>query len=65
MKGMSKGGSLGASKPKPVTGQSGIKSGGANVPSTKGPVGQSGFGFAPAAKTSVPCGGSKGTGGKL
>jgi len=62
---MGKGGSLGAAKMKPVVGKEGIKSGGANVPSTKGPVGQSGYGFAPAAKTSVPCGGGKGTGGKL
>ena len=62
---MGKGGSLGAAKMKPVVGKEGIKSGGANVPSTKAAVGQSGSGFAPPAKTYVPCGGGKGTGGKL
>ena len=56
---MGKGGSLGGEKMKPVTGKEGIKSGGANVPSTKGPVGQGGYGFAPQAKTNVPTGGKK------
>lgn len=63
MKGTSKGGSLGGEKIKPVVGSSGIKSGGANVPNTK--PAQNDYGFAPAAKTSVPVGGNKGTGGKL
>ena len=62
---MGKGGSLGGEKPNPVVGKSGIKSGGANVPSTKAAVGQAGYGFAPAAKTNVPTSGGKGTGGKL
>jgi hypothetical protein len=62
---MSKAGSLGASKMKPVAGNTGIKSGGANVPSTKAAQGQNGYGFAPAAKTNVPTSGGKGTGGKL
>lgn len=62
---MGKGGSLGASKPKPVTGQGGIKSGGANVPNSKPVQGQGGYGYAAPAKTSVPTSGGKGTGGKL
>lgn len=62
MKGMSKGGSLGAGKMMPVTGKSGIKSGGANVPSTKPAQGQGGYGFASECKTNVPCGGGKATG---
>ena len=56
---MGKGGSLGGAKMKPVAGNTGIKSGGANVPSTKAAVGQGGYGFAPSAKTSVPTGGKK------
>jgi hypothetical protein len=48
---------------KPVTGKEGIKSGGANVPNTKPAHVE--HGFAPSAKTNVPCSGGKGTGGKL
>jgi hypothetical protein len=63
MKGSSKAGSLGGEKMKPVVGRHGIKSGGANVPNTK--PAQNDYGFAPTAKTNVPCSGGKGTGGKL
>lgn len=44
---------------RPVTGKSGIKSGGASHPNAKAVQGQKGYGFAPWAKTSVPTGGKK------
>lgn len=53
MKGM-KGGSMGGEKMKPMMGNTGIKSGGANVPSTKPAQGQGGYGFAPECKTQMP-----------
>jgi hypothetical protein len=65
MKGMRQGGSLGGEKMKPVTGKSGIKSGGANVPNSKPVQGQGGYGFAEPCKTKMPMGGGKGTGGKM
>jgi hypothetical protein len=56
---MSKAGSLGGKKIQPVTGKSGIKSGGANVPNAKPVQGQGGYGYASPSKTSVPTGGKK------
>ena len=56
---MGKAGSLGGAKMKPVTGNTGIKSGGANVPDAKPVQGQGGQRYAPMAKTNVPTGGKK------
>ncbi len=62
MKGMSKGGSMGGAKMKPMMGSTGIKSGGASVPNPKPVQGQNGYGFASECKTKMPMGGGKATG---